>query len=59
MKQEFLYSYQILKGILASLAEKGEVTEKIAERLAKVHVEDFEPSSYPCCFLGCLWGKRN
>lgn len=39
-----------IKGDLASLAEKGEVTEKIAERLAKVHVEDFEPSSYPVAF---------
>lgn len=39
-----------IKGDLASLAEKGEVTEKIAERLKKVHVEDFEPSSYPVAF---------
>ena len=39
-----------IKGDLASLAEKGEVTEKIAERLAKVHLEDFEPSSYPVAF---------
>ena len=39
-----------IKGDLASLAEKGEVTEKIAERLEKVHVEDFEPSSYPVAF---------
>ena len=39
-----------IKGDLASLAEKGEVTEKIAERLAKVHEEDFEPSSYPVAF---------
>lgn len=39
-----------IKGDLASLAEKGEVTEKIVERLAKVHVEDFEPSSYPVAF---------
>lgn len=39
-----------IKGDLASLAEKGEVTEKIAERLKKVHVEDFEPSSYPLAF---------
>ena len=39
-----------IKGDLASLAEKGEVTEKIAERLAKVHVEDYEPSSYPVAF---------
>ena len=39
-----------IKGDLASLAEKGEVTEKIAERLAKVHVEDFEPSAYPVAF---------
>ena len=39
-----------IKGDLASLAEKGEVTEKIAERLKRVHVEDFEPSSYPVAF---------
>ena len=39
-----------IKGDLASLAEKGEITEKIAERLKKVHVEDFEPSSYPVAF---------
>lgn len=39
-----------IKGDLASLAEKGEVNEKIAERLKKVHVEDFEPSSYPVAF---------
>ena len=39
-----------IKGDLASLAEKGEVTEKIVERLKKVHVEDFEPSSYPVAF---------
>lgn len=39
-----------IKGDLASLAEKGEVTEKIVERLAKVHLEDFEPSSYPVAF---------
>lgn len=39
-----------IKGDLASLAEKGEVTEKIAERLKKVHMEDFEPSSYPVAF---------
>lgn len=39
-----------IKGDLASLAEKGEVTEKIAERLKKVHVEDFEPSSYSVAF---------
>lgn len=39
-----------IKGDLASLAEKGEVTEKIAERLKKVHVENFEPSSYPVAF---------
>lgn len=39
-----------IKGDLASLAEKGEVTEKIAERLKKAHVEDFEPSSYPVAF---------
>ena len=39
-----------IKGDLASLAEKGEVTEKIAERLKKVHVEHFEPSSYPVAF---------
>ena len=39
-----------IKGDLASLAENCEVTEKIAERLEKVHVEDFEPSSYPVAF---------
>ena len=39
-----------IKGDLASLAEKGKVTEKIAERLKRVHVEDFEPSSYPVAF---------
>ena len=39
-----------IKGDLASLAEKGEVTEKLAERLKGVHVEDFEPSSYPVAF---------
>lgn len=39
-----------IKGDLASLAEKGEVTEKIAERLKRVYVEDFEPSSYPVAF---------
>ena len=43
-----------IKGDLASLAEKGEVTEKIAERLKKVHVEDFEPSSYPVAFWDIL-----
>ena len=32
------------------MPKKGEVTEKIAERLKKVHVEDFEPSSYPVAF---------
>ena len=46
-----------IKGDLASLAEKGEVTEKIAERLAKVHVEDFEPSSYPVAFWD-VFGKN-
>ena len=46
-----------IKGDLASLAEKGEVTEKIAERLAKVHLEDFEPSSYPVAFWD-VFGKN-
>ena len=32
------------------------MTEKIAERLAKVHEEDFEPSSYPVAFWD-VFGK--
>ena len=39
-----------IKGDLASLAEKGEVTEKIAERLKKVQLEEFEPQAYPVNF---------
>ena len=48
-----------IKGDLASLAEKGEVTEKIAERLAKSSCRRLRTKLISCCFLGCLWGKRN
>lgn len=39
-----------IKGDLASLAEKGELTEKISERLKKVQLEEFEPQAYPVNF---------
>lgn len=35
-----------IKGDLGSIAKKGEVTEKIQERLDKLGITDFEPTSY-------------
>ena len=36
-----------VKGDLASIAEPGELSEKILERAAKLQPEDFEPRAYP------------
>ncbi len=53
-KQEFLYSYQIL-AYFSKPCEKGEVTEKIAERFGKSSWYT-EPSSYPVAFW-MSWGN--
>ncbi|MCQ9209373.1 DUF853 domain-containing protein [Granulicatella seriolae] len=39
-----------IKGDLASLAQAGEVTDKIQERLTSLDYLDYEPSSYPTQF---------
>lgn len=36
-----------VKGDLASIAQVGERSEKIMERLSKLQIEDFEPQSFP------------
>ena len=36
-----------VKGDLASIAEPGELSEKIMERVTKLQPEDFEPRAYP------------
>lgn len=43
-----------IKGDLSSLSQKGEVTEKIGERVTALNIENYEPTAYPVEFFDVL-----
>lgn len=43
-----------IKGDLSSLSQKGEVTEKIGERVTALNIENYEPAAYPVEFFDVL-----